>query len=228
MRSSNIGLIRNESIIMKNLIIIGARGWGREVYAAAISCAAYRRGEYAVKGFLDSKSHAFDGLQGDYPPILGDVETYIIQPDDIFFVAMGEPKWRKYYAELIERKGGHFMTIICDTARVVPTATIGDGSFVSYNSIVSDGVVLGQHVVIHAGAIIGHDVHIGCYGTLEALAFVGGKAEIGDESILHVRATLIRHKRIGKRVEVGAHSLVMRNLQDDVHVFGNPARKVEW
>ena len=39
---------------MKHLIIIGARGWGREVYEAAKNSPAYRRKEFDIKGFLDT------------------------------------------------------------------------------------------------------------------------------------------------------------------------------
>ena len=64
---------------MKHLLIVGARGWGREVYAAAIKTSAYLDGEYTIKGFLDSKSDAFEGLRGDYPPIICSPENYEIQ-----------------------------------------------------------------------------------------------------------------------------------------------------
>ena len=77
---------------MKHLLIIGARGWGREVYAGAIGTKAYRDGEYDVKGFLDSKADAFEGLKGNYPPIICAPEDYEIQPDDVENCVMkGEP-----------------------------------------------------------------------------------------------------------------------------------------
>lgn len=92
--------------LMKHLLIIGARGWGREVYAGAIGTKAYRDREYDVKGFLDSKADAFERLKGNYPPIICALEDYEIKPDDVFFVAMGEPKWHKHYAEMMQVKGG--------------------------------------------------------------------------------------------------------------------------
>ena len=68
---------------MKNLLIIGARGWGREV------CWYFKNEptdkDIRVKGFLDSDKHALDDYRGDFPPIISDVESYIIQPDDVFF-----------------------------------------------------------------------------------------------------------------------------------------------
>lgn len=213
---------------MKHLIIIGARGWGREVYATAIGTKAYCNGEYDVKGFLDSKADALDGLKGDYPPILGAPETYEIQEDDIFFVAMGEPKWRKYYAEIMEQKGATFMTIIAEGAIVNTTAIIGNGSFVSARSFVSDNVVLGKHTAILSLVTLGHDVKVGAYSTIEAYSFLGGYAEVGQESVMHVRSTLIAHKKIGHQVSVGSGSVVMRNVKDRLHVFGNPAQKIDF
>lgn len=213
---------------MKHLIIIGARGWGREVYAAALGTKAYKDGEFTIKGFLDSKSDALDGLKGDYPPILGAPETYEIQEDDVFFVAMGEPKWRKYYAEMMEQKGAKFISIICAGAYINPTATIGEGSFVAGWSCVSDNVVLGKHTIVHTFCDLGHDARVGDYASIEAYSFLGGYAEMGNESVMHVRSTLIRHKKIGNNVEVGSCSVVMRNIKDGLHVFGNPAQKIDF
>lgn len=212
---------------MKHLIIVGARGWGREVYATAIAMEGYKK-EFDIKGFLDSKKDAFDDLKGDYPPIIASPEDYEIQPDDIFFIAMGEPKWRKHYAELIERKGGRFMTIIAKGAFINKTAKIGEGSFISGWACISDNVVLGKHVIIHVFSDLGHDVCVGDYSTIEAYSFLGGYAKMGSESVMHVRSTLIRKKQIGNNVEVGASSVVMRNVPDNLHVIGNPAKKFEF
>ena len=59
---------------MKHLLIIGARGWGREVYNMLPDCIGYGT-EYEVKGFLDDKADALDGMPG-YPPIIDSVEHY--------------------------------------------------------------------------------------------------------------------------------------------------------
>ncbi len=213
---------------MKHLLIVGARGWGREVYAAILKCPAYLRKEFDIKGFLDSKLDAFNGLRGIYPPILGDVESYNIEAEDVFFVAMGVSYWRKYYADLITSKGGTFVSIICDNAYVNPTASIGLGSFIASWSNISDNVDVGDQCIIHPYVDIGHDVKIGKYVTIEAYCFLGGYSQIGDESVMHVRSTLIRQKKIGRCAEVGAHSVALRNVKDGEHVYGNPATKIEY
>lgn len=212
---------------MKHLIIIGARGWGREVYAAAKGTKAYRNGEYDIKGFLDSKTDAFEGLRGIYPPILCSPEAYDIQDDDVFFVAMGDSCWRKHYAELMEKKGAKFQTIISDGAYINPTAEIGEGSFISGWMTVSDNVTIGKHVMIHAFSTIGHDCVIGDYCSLSAYVFLGGYVELGEGAMMSPKSMVIPHKKVGEWSLVTANSVVMRNVPDNTHVMGNPAKKID-
>lgn len=213
---------------MKHLLIVGARGWGREVYGAATHTKAYRNGEYDVKGFLDSKTDALDGLKGNYPPIICSPEDYQVQFNDIFFIALGDSKWRKHYAELIEQKGGSFLTIIADEAKINSTSTIGEGSYISCWSIVSDNVYVGKHAIIHSFCTLGHDAKVSDYSTLLDSVFLGGGAEIGCMSTLNPKSMIIPHKRIGNNVSVGAASVVTRNIKDGLSVFGNPAKKMEF
>ena len=212
---------------MKHLLIIGARGWGREVYAAAMDTQAYKNGEYDIKGFLDDKADALDGLRGNFPPIISPVETYEIQPDDIFFCALGEPLFRKKYVDLIGEKGGTFISIISPLALINPTATIGTGSIISCHCIISDNVEIGNHCALHGFVTLGHDVRVGDFASIESYSFLGGYAEVGDMSTIHVRSTILRHKKVGKNASVGAASVVLRNVKDGISVYGNPAVKIE-
>lgn len=210
---------------MKNLIIIGARGWGREVLWSVSDMV--KSGKISIKGFLDSNSYALDGLIGDFPPIIGTVEDYEIEPDDIFFCALGDPKWRKHYTEIIESKGGKFYTFISEKASVSPNATIGEGSFIASNTIISDNVTIGKQAMIHGLCTIGHDVKLGEYVSVEAYCFFGGYSSVGDNSSIHVRSTILSHKKVGANASVGAGSVVIRNVKDNQNVFGNPAKKIE-
>jgi len=61
---------------MKNLVIIGARGFGREVYNIA-----KQTNQFNLIGFLDDNKSSLDGFT-DYPPILSSVEDYEIGEND--------------------------------------------------------------------------------------------------------------------------------------------------
>lgn len=213
---------------MKELLIIGARGWGREVFQAISKTNEVKNGELVIKGFLDSKSDAFDGLRGKFAPIICSPEDYEIQPGDIFFVAMGDPHWRKHYAELIESKGGRFYTYISPNAYVLDTAIIGEGSFISPWCSVSDNVSIGKHVLLHAFSVIGHDSIIKNYGTLLTSSFLGGYTEVGECSQMSPKSMIVPHKKIGDNVVVGAASVVIRDVKEGDTVFGNPAKVLKY
>ena len=212
---------------MNNLLIIGARGFGREIFRTFVKTEQYLNGLIDVKGFLDDKINALDGLEGDWPPIISDVESYKINPDDVFFCALGDSHWRKHYSEIIESKGGHFINIIHPTALVSPACTIGTGCCIGAFSSISPNVTIGNHVMIQAYDDLGHDVTIGDYVSIESYVFLGGYASVGELSTMHTKSSIIPHKSVGRECIVGFGSVVMKNFKDGEHVFGNPARKID-
>lgn len=220
---------------MKHLIIIGARGFGREVLGTARKSREVLSGEWTIKGFLDDKADALAGLDNAldtststpiYPPILGPVESYQPEQDDIFFCALGDAHYRRKYAQIILDKGGTFVSLISSRAIIYPTAKIGVGCFIGSMTTVSDHAEIGPFTMIHSFCTFGHDVKIGAYNSVEAYCFFGGYSSTGEETTMHVRSAIIRHKHIGSRVSVGFGSVVMRNFGDDVHLFGNPAKRL--
>jgi hypothetical protein len=61
---------------MKELLIIGARGFGREVFSLAKQSIGYGE-SFEIKGFLDDNVNALDGFP-NYPKIIASVEEYEI------------------------------------------------------------------------------------------------------------------------------------------------------
>lgn len=207
---------------MLNLLIIGARGWGREILWSARSLES--DGVIRIKGFLDSDSTVLDGLRGDFPPIICAPEDYEVQPDDIFFVALGDPVQRYKYYNIIKEKGGEFGTYISPKATVSPNARIGEGCFIDEYVSISDNAEVAEQTVVQRMATLGHDVKVGSFSTIGANVFCGGYVEVGDYTTINVSSTILRHVKVGSNAVVGAGSVVIKGVKDGVHVFGNPAK----
>ncbi len=213
---------------MKHLVIIGARGFGREICSLVFHMKEYLSGEIDVKGFLDDNTDALLGLDGDWPAIIGPVETYEIQPDDVFFCALGDSNWRKHYVGIIKDKGGTFISLIHPTALVTKTSLIGEGCVVGAYTCISTNVIIGNHVMIQPFCNFGHDARVGDFASIESYVFLGGYASVGELSTMHTKSGVIPHKSVGKECVVGFGSVVMRNVKDGAHVFGNPAKKLDF
>jgi sugar O-acyltransferase (sialic acid O-acetyltransferase NeuD family) len=211
---------------MKNLIIIGARGYGREVYNLAIKCEGYNK-EYIIKGYLDDKSDALVGFE-NYPEIISTVENYEIQEDDVFTCALGSVKWKKYYVDLIMSKGGLFINLIHPTSIFNSNVKVGNGLIVFMYSNISNDCIIEDFVTIQGFVGIGHDSRIGKWSHINAYSFMGGYAILEEEVCLNTRATVLPSIIVHKGAIVGAASLVIRNVKANTTVFGIPATVLKF
>ncbi|MGV8963850.1 MAG: acetyltransferase [Candidatus Saccharimonadaceae bacterium] len=210
---------------MKNIVIIGARGFGREYYDDGVRQKEKYGSEYIIKGYLDDKSDALSGYVG-YPPIISSVEDYEIEKDDIFICALGDPLFRRNYVDIILAKGGEFISIISNESIIHANAKIGKGVMISAFCNISSDVVIGDFTIVQPFCNLGHDAQIGEYCSLESYTFMGGFSKTGDNVTLHTRSTILPHIKVGDNSIVGAGSVVIRNVKENTTVFGVPAKKL--
>lgn len=210
---------------MKKLYIIGARGFGREVYNLAKETKEYLK-EYEIVGFLDDKANALDGYN-DYPPVISSVESFVPKENDVFICALGEVEYKKKYAKIILEKGGEFINLIHKDAYISQNLKIGKGCiFCAYTRLSCD-IEIGDFNTFQPFSVAGHDVKIGNYCHFNTYAFMGGFVEIGNNVTLHTGAIIHPHKKVRDNSIVGAGAIVIRNVPDNTTVYGNPAIKLK-
>ena len=211
---------------MKNLLIIGARGFGREIYNTATESIGYGT-DFLIKGFLDDKSDALNGYD-DYAPIIDSVEHYIPKTDDVFICALGDVHFKKKYVDIILEKGGSFINIIHKSAQIGRNTIIGKGCVFSRNVQISCDVKVGDFVTINYMSVVGHDAIIGDFSHLNSMSFMGGYSELKEFVTMHTGSILQPHKQIGKNSVAGAGSFIYKNVKDNTTVFGNPAQELQF
>ena len=210
---------------MKHLLIVGARGWGREVYDIARAC--IQAGEQLeVKGFLDDKADALESYN-NYPPIIGPVESYKVQKDDVFVCALGDVNYKKVYIKKVLNKGGDFISLIHPTSIIGNNAKIGVGCIIGAYANISCDTIVGNYVTFSVKAGMGHDSTIGDYTHVGGLTNISGFVSIGKEVTIHPCSNIIPHRVIGDNSIVGTGSVVIRNVKAGTTVFGNPAKRLE-
>jgi len=211
---------------MKNLIIIGARAFGREVYNIALQTKEYNT-EWTIKGFLDDDLSVLKGFYNKYPPIIGSIKDYKIQKDDVFICALGDPIVKKDFIQEIELRGGKFVNIIHPTAVINPTGVqLGKGIIICPLTYISNDVTIKNFVTIQTHVAVGHDTIIEEYCQINAFAFMGGYAHIKDNTLINPGACIAPKVSIGKEVIVGINSGVISNVKDNFSVYGNPAKRI--
>ena len=210
---------------MKHLIIIGAGGYGREMFGAAREAVGYGT-EFDIKGYLDGRPDALAGFAG-YPPVIGSPETYVPQPDDVFITALGNLDSRRRCAAAVESRGGRFIPIVHRTAYLGPNVIVGDGSFIAHNVVLTADVRIGRHAVVFYNSMIGHDGVLGDYTHVYALCSLGGSVRLGEGAAVYPGAVVLPRLTIGENATVGAGSTVISSVPPGVTVFGSPAVKIK-
>lgn len=197
---------------------------GRQVSSFAMSCNGYGK-DFDIKGFLDDILDAMNGFSG-YPPILGTVDDYQIEKDDVFFNSIGSVQAKKRCINIILEKGGEFITLIHPTAQVSPNTKIGKGCMIG--SYVGIGVetTIGDFCLVQSKATIGHDVHVGNFCRIDCNVVLVAGVDVGDDVCIHTSSVINHNVKLGEGSTVGAMSFVIKNVKPGQTVFGIPAKKL--
>ncbi|MDA9019216.1 sialic acid O-acetyltransferase [Flavobacteriales bacterium] len=210
---------------MQDLIIVGARGLGREVLELANDCISDASLDFTIKGFLDENQAALSGYQNPMP-VISSVEEYEPTSGDVFIVAMGDPLMREKYVAILNSKGCRFINLIHPTAVVGQRLKIGIGNIIGPYVQISCDVAIGSHTLIQSNSILGHDVSFGDYSTAHAFTFLGGNVVIEKAVTLATRSTILPNAVVESKSKVGACSLVLKKVGSGTTVFGIPAKKI--
>ena len=209
---------------MKQIVIISARSFGREIYSI-FNQIFENKEEYTIKGFLDDDKNVLNEFP-KYPPVLGSVDDYEIKADDFFVCAIGNPITKNEFINKIKLKGGRFVNLIHPTSVIGLNVKLGEGIILGPFSYIGNDSTVGDYVTIQSHVAIGHDVRIGEYNQINAFAFLGGYVKLGNFVSIHPGAKIAPKIKIGNKSIIGINSAVIRSVSDGVTVFGNPAKKV--
>jgi sugar O-acyltransferase (sialic acid O-acetyltransferase NeuD family) len=208
----------------KNLVIIGAGQCGREIFTWATQAIA-AGSSLRIKGFLDDSADVLLGY--DYAPgVLGDVNTYEIDEKDVFVCAVGDPATKAKLCTRIEQRGGQFVNLIHPLANIGLHVELGVGVVMGPFSSITSDVKVGNHISFGALSNVAHDTVLGDWCQISSHCGVNGCATLGEGVFLGSHACILPGVKVGSWAFVGAGSIVVRDVEARVKVFGNPAAPI--
>jgi len=207
----------------RRLFIIGAGDFGRELESWLELIPPGER-EWEIAGYLDNNEKALNGYPSDYK-ILGDIDTFRFINDDLCVITIAEPIIKEKICHKLESKV-EFYTYISPDVIIGKHNKIGKGTVICPGCILTTNITIGEFATINIGTQIGHDVKIGNFTSIMANVDVGGKCEIGNNVYIGTNSTIIPSRKIGRNAKIGAGSIVIRNVKENITVFGNPAQQI--
>lgn len=211
---------------MINLVIVGASGFGRELYQYFQDAHGSDPG-LCVKGFLDddeSRQHEWEAPHGT--KVIGNTSSYEAEPHDRFLISPGDPQIRDMLASRLADRGSEFFTLIHPTAYVAPTARIEPGCIVGPFANVGSYAELGSHVLLNLYSAVGHDTRIGSCSVFSPYAVANGGSIIGRKIFMGSHAVVTPNTKVGDQCKIAAGAVAYHDVPDNSLAAGNPAKPV--
>lgn len=215
---------------MKDIIIVCAGGFGCEVYDLInqINDDALLKGKevpYNILGFLsdvdvDLKSQYVDSR------IIGDIQTWQPRGNEVYALGISNPQAKEKLANLLKSRGACFETLISPDSYISRHVQMGEGCIVRGSSFVDRGTQIGAFVNI-MGSMVGACAEIGDYSTTTGFVNITN-SKLGKRVFVGSHAVIMNNRKIGDDVFICACSMITTNVKSGKKMFGVPAMPVEW
>jgi sugar O-acyltransferase (sialic acid O-acetyltransferase NeuD family) len=207
---------------MKDLIIIGAGGFGRELFHLSKECIGYGK-SFKVFGYLDDSIDPLKNYVG-YPPVIGKISSHQITENQVFICSISDVRKRSDIINKFIINGAIFINLIHITARIVNTSKLGDGCIIGPLVSIGADVKIGNFCLLQTGVIVGHDVEIGNNSRLDNYSILVADVKLKNNTTIHSNSVVNAKIIVEEGAVVGACSFVIRNVKPGSTVYGNPAK----
>jgi sugar O-acyltransferase (sialic acid O-acetyltransferase NeuD family) len=203
------------------LVIIGAGGFGREVFELLGDINA-NGPVFNFLGFLDDGDVQLPLLERLGAPLLG--PTSILPGlGASFVIGIGAPETRRRI-DGQARSSAPAATLTHPSATIGKDVQIGEGAVIAAGARLTTHVTLGRHVHVNVNCTIGHDVVVEDYATLYPGVHLGGGCLIEDGATLGTGCVVLPNVRVGHGAVVGAGAVVGRDVRPNTTVVTATAR----
>ncbi len=212
---------------MKNLYIIGAGGFGREV-AWLVERINKVTPTWNIAGFLDDSEAVQNTVINGYK-VLGRCDYLQNISEECWVVCtIGASKTRKSVVEKIKKYPNvKFPVLIDPSVLCSELLQIGEGTVICAGTIATVNITIGRHVILNLDCTVGHDAVLHDYVTVYPSVNISGNVVVEECVELGTGTQIIQGKRIEKETVVGAGAVVVKDLPARCTAVGAPAKPIK-
>ena len=211
---------------LKKIVIVGTGGLGREVLML-LHQINQASAQWEITGFYDDAEPSQKLISGY--PYLGTVQDLNNVPFPVY-VALGIGNCAAK-AEVVKRL---FNPLLQFPVLLHPSVanqnfqgnTLGKGTIISQNCILTTHVTLGQFVLLNLACTIGHDAILHDFCSLMPQVAVSGGVTLGKGVYGGTNSTILQNRSVGTFTTIGAGAVVTQDLPSYCTAVGVPARVI--
>lgn len=213
---------------MKDLIVIGAGNFGREV-AQIIDDINHDKREWNFLGFIDETADKHGTLVNNNL-VLGSfdwLEQNLTSPV-CAVCAIGNTRDKYSLIRKASLYNVNFCNLIHPEAKISKFVDMGTGNIICFNSFISVNTKIGNHISINPGCGIGHHTIIGDFSTLYWNVTLSGNVQINEGCEVGSNAVVIPKRTVGKWSILGAGAVVVKDIPENCTAVGVPAKPIKF
>jgi len=213
---------------MKDIVVIGAGGFGREV-AQLIEDINMDKKSWNLLGFIDETTIKHGTIINSHI-VLGGFDWLEKNGGDNLsaICAIGNPRDKYAVIKKLSPYRMNFTNLIHQEAKVSKFVEYGYGNIICSNCFISVNSKIGNHVSINPGCGIGHDVVIGDYTSLYWNVTLSGNVKVGEGCEVGSKTDIIPKRTIAKWSIIGAGAVVTKDIPENCTAVGIPAKPIKF
>jgi sugar O-acyltransferase (sialic acid O-acetyltransferase NeuD family) len=197
---------------MKKLAIVGAGGFGREVFHQVIDSGNFAAND--ITFFVDD-IYATENVR---PLSALDISEYLV------LVAIGDPTVRSNIVNTLPIDTNYYTFVHRSAILTAPDIQIGEGSIICAGCILTTHIELGKHTQLNLHTTIGHDVVAGDFFTTAPGAKISGNCKFGKLVYLGTNCSIREKIQITDQVVIGMGASVIKDITESGVYVGIPAQ----
>lgn len=213
---------------MKDIVIIGAGNFGREV-AQLIKEINKDKKTWNLLGYIDDTIEKQNTVINN-DVVLGDFSWFEKTSTDKLWAvcAIGNPKDKYNLIQKASAYNINFANLIHPGVAINKFIEFGSGCIICSGSFISVNTKIGSHVSINPGCGIGHDTVIGDYSSLYWNVTLSGNVCIQEGCEIGSKAVIIQKRSVGKWSIIGAGAVVIKDIPESCTAVGVPAKPIKF
>ena len=212
--------------MVKPLVILGAGGFARETLDVVDAINAISP-TWDMLGFIVDREYGTPGALVNDKPILGDFSWLDQHPEVLIVCGVGAPELRYRMIHQLPHRDRKFASLVHPSVIYTRWMTIGQGVVIAAGCVISNNVVIADHVHINPSSTIGHDVQLEAYVSLAPGVLISGNVILKEGAYIGTGANIIEKKNVGSWSIVGAGSTVVKDVPTNTTVVGVPAQVIK-